>query len=438
VLALALIGTACAGDNPVAPNNDGGTDNGGIANGETGRLVRASRSRPLAARVGTVLSDRPTVRVSDEAGQPLAGVTVHFRVVNGGGQLTDAVVTTDAHGLARLGRWTLGGAPGANVLRARVDRTELVDSIDFEADAVTHPAGTLGPRIDLPGGPFSVAFSRKGLAMVTRHYVDLLSAIDLESNTVIGSIATGRDPVEVAFDWDGNNAFVTHQFNQNVGVSVVTLGGRPDEGTWASSTATSAIAVGGDPWRIKPNPDYSRLFVTSNVGIITEIDPTKKKAVASYNYGVPVNGVAFHPNDTLVYFTAKTAGKLFELNRWTGDSRELTIGGFPQEVVLSPDASEMYVADETGNALHVRNTATGAAIATVPVGGPAFGVAMSPDSAQLYVTLSQAGKVVVVDRAARSVVKTIETGGVPRRVAFNRFGTLAIIPNESGWIDIVR
>jgi hypothetical protein len=59
----------------------------------------------------------PTVRVVDQAGKGVAGVSVTFAVENGGGVITDSVVTTNADGDAKLGSWTVGNVEGANTLR---------------------------------------------------------------------------------------------------------------------------------------------------------------------------------------------------------------------------------------------------------------------------------------------------------------------------------
>ena len=73
------------------------------------------------APAGTLVPDRPAVRVLDERGDPVAGVTVTFVVTGGGGQVAGAEQTTDAQGIARVDAWTLGPTPGPNALEARAD-----------------------------------------------------------------------------------------------------------------------------------------------------------------------------------------------------------------------------------------------------------------------------------------------------------------------------
>ncbi|MEX0892940.1 MAG: hypothetical protein WEB88_12305, partial [Gemmatimonadota bacterium] len=82
-----------------------------------------------SATVNTAVTTPPAVRVLDELGNPMAGETVTFTVVAGGGSVAGASATTDATGLATAGAWTLGTAKGANRLRASSGSL----NVEFEA-----------------------------------------------------------------------------------------------------------------------------------------------------------------------------------------------------------------------------------------------------------------------------------------------------------------
>lgn len=62
----------------------------------------------------------PEVKVTDGFGNPVEGVTVDFAVTSGGGSITGATPVTSTSGLAAVGSWTLGDAPGDNTLDATV------------------------------------------------------------------------------------------------------------------------------------------------------------------------------------------------------------------------------------------------------------------------------------------------------------------------------
>jgi uncharacterized repeat protein (TIGR01451 family) len=67
-------------------------------------LITGQAGEPVAAE------DLPVVLVTDSFGNAVAGVTVGFEVVSGGGSLSGAVGQTDADGQFQLGGWTLGSA----------------------------------------------------------------------------------------------------------------------------------------------------------------------------------------------------------------------------------------------------------------------------------------------------------------------------------------
>lgn len=70
-----------------------------------------------SAVTGTAVSTAPAVRITDSAGNAVAGVTVNFVVASGGGTVTGGTATTDASGRATVGSWRLG-AVGTNTLTA--------------------------------------------------------------------------------------------------------------------------------------------------------------------------------------------------------------------------------------------------------------------------------------------------------------------------------
>ena len=86
----------------------------------TSILATAGPAAPARLEIvppGTQGSVYPGVRVLDQFGNPVPGVTVTFTVIAGGGTVEGATVASSALGIATVGRWTLG-EPGANTLRA--------------------------------------------------------------------------------------------------------------------------------------------------------------------------------------------------------------------------------------------------------------------------------------------------------------------------------
>lgn len=105
-----------------------------------------------AVPAGSLVVHPPSVRVSTTGDRPLAGVRVRFVVQTGGGTLTAAEPLTDADGIARVGAWMLGTAPGRNTVRATVDGLSDTEVL-FEAMALPEDCSGL-VTLDLALGEF--------------------------------------------------------------------------------------------------------------------------------------------------------------------------------------------------------------------------------------------------------------------------------------------
>ncbi|MFH1763166.1 MAG: leishmanolysin-related zinc metalloendopeptidase, partial [Gemmatimonadota bacterium] len=92
------------------------------------------------AQFGTTVSIPPSVRVGDQYGNGVAQVPVVFAVLGGGGSITGAQGLTDGEGVAAVGSWVLGPAPGPNQLSASVEGAGLVT---FDAVALTAPPAAM-------------------------------------------------------------------------------------------------------------------------------------------------------------------------------------------------------------------------------------------------------------------------------------------------------
>ncbi len=114
--------------------------------------------------------------------------------------------------------------------------------------------------------------------------------------------------------------------------------------------------------------------------------------------------------------------------------RTLPGGRLKKGLAVSPDGSELYVADEVGNALLVFSAATGALLETVPLPDAPFDVAVS--SARLAISTSRGVR--VLDRATRFPLSAAVLNGTPRRLGFSPDGAVLLVANQGGWVDLLR
>jgi YVTN family beta-propeller protein len=356
-----------------------------------------------------------------------ATVTVTARVVDADGTEIPGLTVTLASGntaIAEVVGAEVGGvAPGSTTLTGtHADLSGMV-----EVEVYGHPARTSLTPVTMTGGPFGTAITRQGRIYVARHFVDTVSSAVLPGISFGTHLFVGRDPVSLALDSAGERLYVTKQFSQNVGVANV-----------GATTMIDSIPVTGDPFIVVMSPDQSSLFVTSNANSVQKVVLASRQVTTFDTYPTISNGIAFHPSGTLMY-VATIDGIVYEYNLGTGAGLRTfsSGGGVFQGVGVSDDGGELYVADEAG-AVRIWNLTSGAPMPPTALSGGPFDLKVTPDGAQIWVSLSTGGSVVVLDRVTHAVIGTVPTGGTPRRIAFDRFGGVAVIGNEAGWADVVR
>ena len=78
------------------------------------------------------VQDPPRVRVVDRFGNPVPGIPVVWQVIAGRGQVSGAITTSDAEGVATVG-WTLGDGIGFHKLTATVEQSSTGSPVVFLA-----------------------------------------------------------------------------------------------------------------------------------------------------------------------------------------------------------------------------------------------------------------------------------------------------------------
>lgn len=383
-----------------------------------GDLQVGPPSRPLASPL--------VVLVRDQYGNTKPTAAVTWTALTGGGAATPPMTRTDGAGQART-RFTLGPDLGEQTVRAALTSGQSV-TFTLRAVSGTHPEGIVDRTDALAARPYAAAVSDQDVVYVTQLDNQRLSRINLPTPGEAGSVVVGLTPTDVSFNAAGTRAYVANQFSQNVGVVDV-----------ATNTQISTISVTGSVFEVIPNAEDTRLYVVTNTDRLYQIDRASGGVLASIPLGGTGQSLAFHPNGYLLYVSTFTGGSALEV-----DTRSMTVtrtfvtGGKAQEVVVSADGTELFVADQDLQKVDVFNLGSGAGITSIPVGGNAWGMAMTPDQTQLYVGLLFQGQVVVIDRATRAVTRRITTGGIPRRIIFNKVGTIAVVPNENGFVTYIR
>ncbi len=173
------------------------------------------------AIAGGAVTTAPSVLVTNTVGQPVAGVSVTFAVLSGGGSITGASATTTNAGIATAGTWTLGAAPGTNTLSASVAG---LPSVTYSA------TGTASPTLVLSSNAVSLsALTGKSMVAITNGGSGTLSGVSIGS-TVYGAGAAG---------------WLTASLSANTAPASLTLSASADGLAAASYTATLTVTANG-------------------------------------------------------------------------------------------------------------------------------------------------------------------------------------------------
>jgi YVTN family beta-propeller protein len=85
----------------------------------------------------------------------------------------------------------------------------------------------------------------------------------------------------------------------------------------------------------------------------------------------------------------------------------------PMAVLMSPDATKLYVSTGRGKQVFTIDTATNKVLGSVEVGPRPWGIALSLDGKMLYSANGPSNDISVVDLATNSVVKKVKVGSSP-------------------------
>lgn len=102
----------------------------------------------------------------------------------------------------------------------------------------------------------------------------------------------------------------------------------------------------------------------------------------------------------------------------------------PEQLALSHDGKQLFVASEDTGQLVVLDVASGKRLAALKVGGEPEGISVTPDGRYVYVTSEADHQISVVEVATRKVVARVVVGARPRFTSFSADGSRAYVSCE--------
>jgi predicted alpha-1,2-mannosidase len=116
----------------------------------------------------------------------------------------------------------------------------------------------------------------------------------------------------------------------------------------------------------------------------------------------------------------------------------IAVGNGPDGVVLTPDNTEAYIANNNSNSVTVLATADNRVVATIPVGSVAADVDVTRDGTTVWVSNYGDGTVQPIDTATHTAGAPVAVGANPQRLRISLDGARLWVPNQgSGTVSVI-
>ncbi len=237
---------------------------------------------------------------------------------------------------------------------------------------------------------------------------DGIGVFDVQQNKLLRLIQSGSDPENFDLSNDGRYIFVSNE--DDAKASMIDI---------SSGKVVKTFVVGEEPEGVKVTPDGKFVYVTSeNTGTISVIDIAAGKVAETFKVGHRPRSVAFLPNGSRAYVNAENDGAVTVVDcAKHAVIQTITLGERgvikPMALLLSADASKLYVSTGRGHKVFVIDTATNSVSGSFEVGERPWGIALSPDGKILYTANGPSNDISVVDLATQKVTQKVKASRGP-------------------------
>jgi gliding motility-associated-like protein len=316
----------------------------------------------------------------------LSTTTLQFTV--SGNNLSNNITATAPAGF----QVSLSAASGfANSITIARANGAVINKIVYVRAAVSGIAGNISGNVVLSTpGAANETVPVKGVIN------DLPTANTITSQTVTNGDAT----TAVKFAGTGN----TFKWTNNkpaIGLAASGIGDIP---------SFTAINTGSTPVKatVKVTPfSDGYLYLGGNNSVIP-VDADIGQQTGNIPAGNLTAGIAVSPDGTQVYVANINSNTISVISTATNTVLStISVGPSPLGVCFSPDGKRAYVTHITTSSVSVINTSTASVITTVHVGNYPYGIGASPDGKTIYTANTQASTVTAINTADNTVKATI-------------------------------
>lgn len=235
-------------------------------------------------------------------------------------------------------------------------------------------------------------------------------------------------------------AAVQSDFIPQPGVRYAYVGALPTSYVSIVDTSTSklvhALHAGTSPYGLAATPDGAKVYVTSSgAGDVAVIDTATATVTTNITVGLFPHGVAVSPDGATACVantgpdTGRGGSRTVSLLDVASDTVRATVkvGLAPMMIAFAPDSRSAYVTCD--DALYVVDVARRRVRHSLRDHGRAHGVAVTPDGSEIWLADSRNDAVTVIDAASRRRKQTIATGRNPWNISFA--GSEAYVTNSN-------
>jgi YVTN family beta-propeller protein len=254
-----------------------------------------------------------------------------------------------------------------------------------------------------------------------------LEIMDPASGKVLGRVATGESPHELAVSSDGRFAFVANYGSRTPGnsISVIDLGARKE-------TRRVQLGLFQRPHGIA-FADGKVYFTAEANKVIARYDPAADRV--DWVLGTGQNGthmILISPDGTRM-FTANIGSDSITVmdqasNGGGWNETVVAVGKGPEGIDLTPDGKELWAAHSRDGGVSIVDVVTKRVVGTLNIATKRSNrLKFTPDGKYALVSDMEGGEVVVIDRAARKEVKRIAVGRAPEGILMQPDGSRAFV-----------
>ena len=240
-------------------------------------------------------------------------------------------------------------------------------------------------------------------AYVPNYASNNVTVVELATNSVLGTVPVGTQPLACAFNPSGSRVYVTN-YGANT-ISVINT---------YNNTVIATIAGMSGPNRILVHPVLQKVYVSNAIGNTIKVINAQTNIVeASILVSTSPQGICFSPDATKLYVCNYGSSNIHIINLATNSIVNTILSvSTPLNIAISKDGTKLFVPSSSTSEIKVVSTVTNNVIATIPATG-AFptGLVVNKDGTKLYVINSGSSSTIgVINMLTNSIISTLTPG----------------------------